>query len=265
MADRSEQVAGAAADLRAAINDLKVGDPPRHALWADVWPPLGRGCIVGWVDDAERAVLRVARALELADAGPSEQAEDETEVALWAIIAAREKLEAVFVLSFGVPSMEPYGRTSAKFEPNTAGLRERLRQLAQEHRAAAELGRVGRELAEHQAVALRNQLSHQLSATTEVKPLCYLDIGHVRGGTLLAWDGSSFYGQGALDGDSIAPEVIWKRTVDAVSECFELLVRTIELMSELIAEAAVLEPPQRVFVDNDTGAVSVRAPRLSAE
>lgn len=229
--------------------------------WDDLWPPLAKECIIGWVDDSERACLRIGRALDVAEAvGDKEEAEDAIEAALWRITATREKLEAVFVLGFGVPSLKPYKRTSAKFEPSTDGIRAKLRELAANHPAACQLAEVGKQIAEHPGVTLRDQLSHQLAATTKVRPLCYLDIGHVVDGAIREWSGDPFYGENTIDAGAIDRASTWARTIGAISECFELLIRSFELMAELVRDAAVLEPPQRVYRDEETGDVVTRDP-----
>jgi hypothetical protein len=227
---------------------------PANRHLGDLWPILGKVCIVSWVDDAERAGVRIARALDRVDTeGDSEEAEDAVETALWRITATREKLEAVFVLCFGVPSLEPYKRMSARFEPNTDGIKAKLRELGAAHDAARELGRVGAELAEHPAVILRDQLSHQLAAITSAEPLCYIDIAHVVGDSIADWSGGPFYGENTIDAGAITRDAVWARATAAIEECFELVVRSFELISELVRDAAVLEPPQRVWRDEATG------------
>jgi hypothetical protein len=207
--------------------------------------------------------MRIAWALDLADAkGSTDEAIEEIEHALWRITATREKLEAVFVLCFGVPSLKPVGAKSVHFEPDTEGIKAKLRELAAAHPVARELSELGAKLAEHSAVALRNQLSHQLAAIRDAAELCWLDIAHMRGNGIIGWSGGPLYAEGVLDNDSITHEALWERAVGGAQECVELLVRTFEVMAALVCDAAVLEPPQRVYKDEDTGEVSLTDRRL---
>jgi hypothetical protein len=257
MTAREERVHADAGALRDAVKTLTVGQPPANRLLGDLWPNLAKECIVGWVDDAEYSCVQIGRALDMVDAGgESEEGEDAIETALWRITATREKLEAVFVLCFGIPSLEPYKQTSARFEPNTDGIRAKLRELAPAHQVACELGEVGKQLAEHRGVTLRDQLSHQLAAVTSVQPLCWIDIAHMQGNSIVAWSGGPFYGANTIDQGSIERDAVWERATTAVEECFKLLIRSFELMAELVRDAAVLEPPQRVYKDEATGAVT---------
>lgn len=266
MAAREDRVRAAANELRKAISEMSTDRAPLNPwLGGANWRAIGKTCIVNWVDDAERACTRIARALDLVEAvGDTEDARDAIEGALWRIAAAREKLEAVFALSFGVPSMEPYRRTSARFEPNTDGIKAKLRALAETHDAARELAELGRSLAEHPGVTLRDQLSHQLAAIVDHAELCWIDVAHMRNGGFIGWAGGPFYGEDVLNIEELTRDAIWSRAVASVDECFELLVRTFGVMATLVREAAVLEPPQAVYKDEDTGEIWTRDPRLPA-
>ncbi len=266
MATREERVQAAAAALKDAVMNLLDGERPMNpGLTWDFWRPVGKASIANWVDDAEWSCARIARALDLADAqGLTDEAIEEIEHALWRITAMREKLEAAFVLCFGVPSLEPVGAKSARFEPDTDGIKAKLRDLVATHSVARELGELGARLAEHPAVVLRNQLSHQLAAIRHAAELCWLDIVHLRGSGIIGWSGGPLYAEGVLDGGAITAEVLWERAVTGVQECFELLVHTFEVMAQLVRAAAVLEPPQRVYRDQDTGNISLTDPRIGA-
>jgi hypothetical protein len=263
MSERDQQVQAVAEELRKAVFELQAGDRPLNpGLTADFWPSVGKASIVNWVDDAERACAGIARALDLVDTlGQTDATRDALEGALWRITATREKLEAVFVLCFGIPSLEPYRKTSARFEPNTEGIKAKLRELAGTHPAAHELGDIGAQLAGHPAVTLRDQLSHQLAAIGDVAELCWIDIAHMRGNGIIGWSGGPFYAEKTIDQGPITREANWARAVGSVEECLRLLVRSFELMAELVRAAAVLEPPQRVYKDEDTGAISTTDPR----
>lgn len=263
VSDREERAQRAAEALRAAAFALQPGERPLSELLpATHWSAIGKACIANWVDDAARACVRIARTLDLVDAeGDTDEARDQIEAALWRISAAREKLEAVFVLCFGIASLDPYGTQSVRFEPNTDGIRAKLRELAAAHPAARELGELGKRLAEHPAVTLRDQLSHQLASIVDVAELCWLDIAHMRRGGINAWSGGPLYAENTIDAGPLTREAIWARGVGHVQECFELLVRTFELMAELVRDAAVLEPPQRLWKDEDTGHISTSDPR----
>ena len=101
MAGRDERATAAVEKLRWAVNKLPPGSEPLNRLLGGVnWRAVAKAAIVNWVDDAERACVRIGRALDLVDAvGDADEARDVIEGALWRITAAREKLEAVFVLS----------------------------------------------------------------------------------------------------------------------------------------------------------------------
>lgn len=266
MTEREERVKAAADSLRHAVLEMPPGERPANRLLPEVdWRAIGKACITNWIDDAERSCTRIARALERVDAeGDTEDARDEIETALWRITATREKLEAVFALSFGVPSLAPYKGTSSRFEPSTDGIRAKLRELAQTQPAAQELAEIGKRLAEHPGVTLRDQLSHQLAAITEATELCWIDVAHLSSDGIIGWTGGPFYGENVLDGGAITRDALWTRAVTWVEECFESLVRSFELMGGLVGQAAVLEPPQRVYRDGDTGEIAFTDPRAGA-
>jgi hypothetical protein len=199
--------------------------------------------------------------LREASTEPSESAVADLEEALWRVDAVREKLEAIFALAFGVPSLVAYKRTCARFEPDIDLIRAKLRELGSTHESARGLARAGLALASHPAVRLRNQLSHQLAGVASVTELCWVDVADVRQGGILGWSGGPFYGEGALDGNSIAPQDVWRRTVEIVGDALRLLVDAMDLLAELIAAAAVLEPPQPLYRQFETSAVTTEDPR----
>jgi hypothetical protein len=263
MTTRNEEAVAAITSLRDSVAAMPLGHPPLAVglTTSGVWDSLGRRCILGWVDDAGRSCSSIASTLAVVEErGRTAETCEALEGALWRVDAAREKLEAVFVLSFGVPSLELY-KSGVKFEPNAMAIKIKLEQLAEDHEAATELAQCGKQLAEHAAVRIRNQLSHQLAPIESAEPLCLIDLAHLRRGSIIGWTGGPFYVEGALESGDIGADALWTRAVAAVGECFALLVRSMEAMAELIVAAAVLEPPQPVYRDEDTGRVSLTDPR----
>jgi hypothetical protein len=263
VSNRTERAATATVALRDAVLGLKMGERPvNNAIPIEMWHTLGRDCIANWVDDAGRCCERIAEALALTDVRDRDkQTLDGIETALWRIDAAREKLEAVFVLAFGVPSLERYGK-SARFEPDTDSIKAKVSELAAHHPVARELGKVAQQLAAHPAVTLRNQLSHQLAPIESANESCWIDVAHLQGRSIVGWSGGPFYGEGVLEEGDIGSNALWQRALRSVEECFGLLIRLTKHLAELIHTAAVLEPPQRLYKQEETGEVSVTDPRF---
>lgn len=261
---RRKRAERATLELKAAVMAMPMGQAPANQMLPiDTWSQLGRGCIAAWVDDAGRCCDLIAKGLEVVERARSEEALEALENALWRVDAAREKLEAVFALTFGVPSLAKYKQRSLRFEPNAKRISAKLEELGKEHEHARELARLGRELAEHIAATRRNQLSHQIAPIWEARELCWLDVAHVRRGSIVAWSGGPFYVERLLErGGNIGSETLWRDTTNDVGECFGLLVASMERMKQLVEAAAVLEPPQRVYRDDDEGGISLNDPRL---
>jgi len=260
VSQESERASSANRRLREAVSSLRLGEYPHGDLPLDIWVNLARACLIAWVDDAARCCDRIANTVpRLRDHERNAKTIAALEEALWRLDSGREKLEAVFSLAFGLPSLRLY-KTGVLFEPNMKQIRLKLKELGKHNESARELSEIGRSLAEHPAIQLRHQLIHQLSPAGSLAALCLIDVAHVREQSIVAWETSQLYAEETLNYGSIADDDRWARATHWVEECLDLLLRSVELLATIVNDLGVLEPPQAVYKQDGTGVVSLTHP-----
>jgi hypothetical protein len=247
-----------------AVRGLPGSESPSPAgVPRDIWLSLARGVVERWAVEFKRDLVIAVRVLRRADSEDGEEARTRRiEEALWRIAAAREKLGAVFVLSFGVPALQPYGRSvrfNATSRSTVTAARRRLNELAREHAAAVKLRRVVPELDRHPAIQLRHELSHGLAPIGGVNFTTHVIVARTRGSSVLDHELVSLFPEGP-ELDSWTPADLQARAVKKSWEALELLREMAGHLAHLVGTAGEIDHAQVVYVDEETKRVSMVRP-----
>jgi hypothetical protein len=228
-------------------------------LSGGTWGQIGRGVIAGWVQALGRDLDLVSRALGRARrCSMKERGIQAMEEALWRLDSAREKLHAVISLALGIEHLD-VGVDPVQFKtyPRKIGtvLRDRNDPIA------TELDAVGQNLATLRAIVLRNELSHGVAPLTQVAMRCDFEAVALRDGRPGEWRNYVDYPPSWRKHDNIKPETLWADAVADVAEALDLLVKSVELLADLLGrDGTALPRPAQVFRDEATGRISLSPP-----
>jgi hypothetical protein len=246
--------------LRESVSHLQEGDQPMSPeLRGGAWGQLGRGIIDGWVQALGRDLDLISRAWGRARRYPlQEPGIRAMEEALWRLDAAREKLHAATSLGLGVRHLD-IGKDPVQFKTDPRKIGTALRALHDP--VATELDNVGQQLAARRAIALRNELSHGIAPLTQVGIRCDFEGVAVRHGRVGRWRNYIDYPPSWRTHGNIRPETLWADAVADVAEALSMLIKSVELLAELLGrEGSNLPPPAQVFWDEDAGSIALSPP-----
>jgi hypothetical protein len=246
----SQKTDGAIEELREALLAAEVTDEwlieDRQVF------DLVQHSIVHWADDLGRALQKVNRALEAAEAharNPDEELADELEEALLQIASAREKVVAITAQLLGVPSLVRH-KKGVRFEPSESTVKNKLSEVGAGGQPQA--GRLKSRLdviSAHPAIALRNQITHALSPLGNVVENCWIRKAYLdEKGGIGVWERGPLYPEGTLDQDDIQPQTIWEWATRSAREAYELLQEATTALARLTAGVGTIAPPQAVFI-----------------
>jgi hypothetical protein len=236
------------------------GERPRSRQLQGAWGQVGRSVIQGWVTDLGRYLDRTTSALARARRFPlKERGIAALEESLWRLDASREKLHAVLTLTLGVRHLDlttdPIG---FKVDPKRIGTV--LRGMG--HTKATKLDRLGKRLAEHPAINLRNQLSHGVAPLTDVRVRCFFEAVAIRKNSIGIWRSHVDYPPGWRAHGDIKDTTMWAGAVSASSEALDMLCESVRLLADLLVEtSAKLPAPAHVYRDVDSGRLTLHDPR----
>jgi hypothetical protein len=205
-----------------------------------------QGSIVRWVDDLGRSLERLIQAIRQARAENDVSA---VEDALIQAVSARDKLRAVAVRVFGAKSLTLY-KSGVRFSPSESDLRRVLSDLGEAGIVPA--GRTKslfEELADHPAVALRNEIIHALTPFPELSDVCWVKVANLddRGG-IVSWQRQVLYAEGSLDQGNALPETLYEWAISNAEGAFELLVDTTTALAELVENVGTISPLPECYV-----------------
>jgi hypothetical protein len=260
MAEQRPAILRAVDDLVAALDEIReVGGIPLGGGLADLWPSLARSMLARWGADLRRTAGRTLDALAAARAAPvTDDGVDAVERATWRIAGARDKLRAIVSLALGMHAIR-LDRAGVRFAPNHRKIARRLDEIGTPD--ALRLRKLFDQIAEHPAIALRNQISRSLSPVAEVAELCWIDVGILdEKNRIVAWDTSTaLYPEDVLDQASLAPETIYDFAVDAVEQALALVTDAVAATTAVIREEGKLYAPFRVYRDKQ-GTIHIERP-----
>jgi hypothetical protein len=146
-------------------------------------------------------------------------------------------------------------KTSVQWELHADLLDRRLKELSAKQPVAGELNGLLIELAEHDAITLRDEVTHSLAPIKSAPPLCVFVLWGVDGDRLLAPRELKFlWPRGMNDKPGITAKELWP---DALG----ILLRATEKLTELIQQVGIEREPQRFFQNLETGEVTTSDPR----
>jgi hypothetical protein len=260
MAGGSNSSIQAVERLRLAIEGMPERRTPPEGGTRVTLPRMRLTSIGRRVKSLGRNMQLIGEAVAAAEADPlSEMGIRAIEEALWRLDASREQLIAVCCMALGLPAVrlkklarrDPVPR-GVEFDPDPKKLGVRLKALGTQGNAA-HLNQLLMELADHRAIRLRNQLSHELAPLTEAPELEWIEVKEMRGRQLVAQTGRFIWPEGMTDRKNIQPKTLWDYSVDAVGDAEAVLVRAIETAAELVQAVGQLEYPQLIYRDAVTG------------
>jgi hypothetical protein len=235
---------------------------------------LGRGPLREWAIDLDSRLTEVQQGLNQADQRGLPEGLPDAENALWRLSAARKSLLALCFLTLGVPTMEPGlihkgGRpvksaikTSVQWELHADLLDRRLKELSAKQPVAGELNGLLIELAEHDAITLRDEVTHSLAPIKSAPPLCVFVLWGVDGDRLLVPRELKFlWPRGMNDKPGITAKELWPDALAEIRDALGILLRATEKLTELIQQVGIEREPQRFFQNLDTGEVTTSDPR----
>lgn len=254
--------------LRQAIEDLPLGKPLLSGEPLDLWASLGKGCLTTWALELERdleiAAARLGTARErsrIEEIGLNDpeapgriaEAAEPLEGALWRVAAAREKLEVVVALAFGVRAFTLEGK-AARLEPDVKGLKALLAGFTEGE--AARFRDAALALVNHPAIRLRHQLMHSLAPIAGTSPIFYVQTGHrYPNGEVYLYTLRPVYPEGTLRENAVTPQQVFARAHTLTSEALDLLLTATAELPAVLRKRGRLDRPPLVYWDVD-GAVS---------
>jgi hypothetical protein len=242
-----------AADLSAALAQIsRVAGEPRGGGFGRDWSLFARTCLTRWGTDMERTIERAAEALAEAHAAPlTDNGVDAIERAMWRIVGARDKLRAIVSLALGIPALQRAG-PGVRFKPDYRKIDRRLRELGAGGNAdALRLKTLFKQIADHPAVSLRNQISHSLAPIPEAAELCWIDVALLDDqNSIRGWDTTKrLFPENVLDLDSIAPEALYEFALSAGEEALQLVGEAAETVAALIRVEGAFHQPYAIYRD----------------
>lgn len=235
---------------------------------------MGRGVLREWVLDLERRLTEVAQSVDRAEKRGLPDGLVDAENALWRLSLARKSLQALCFLVFGVRTMQPgfihkNGRPikepvkkAVECELHADQLDRRLRQLSTDHPLAGELNALLIELAEHDAITLRDETTHSLAPIKNAPALCYFVVDDVDGDRLIESRELRFLWPRRMnDKPGITAAELWPDALREIRDALDIVLRSTEKLTSLIKELGIHREPQRFYLNRQTGEITMTDPR----
>lgn len=255
--------AAAVARLRAAVEALvprgEEQDPSRQG--DAVWQVLCRQCLRGWVEAVDRDFAVATRALRSARRVRSawDLRARRLEEAVWRLVSVRDRLAALAALSLGTPVLKKQGE-SVRFWPDGKKLQRRVEALAATSQPAADLRDVWKAIENHEAVDLRNAITHKLPSVTDIPPLVVLEDVFRIAGRPVRYDHP--YLVGRKIGSTLEPSALLDEGRRSARELLGLLVAATVALAGVLVEAGALHPPRVCTFECSAGLRDCRLVKL---
>ena len=151
---------------------------------------------------------------------------DAVERATWRLAGARDKLRAITSLALGVPALR-LDRPGVRFAPDHRKIARHLKEIGSGD--ALRLRELFDQIAEHPAIALRNQINHSLAPLPEVAEVCWIDVAILDDDNdIIDWDTSKrLFPENMLEQGSLEPQTIYDFATTAIEDAHTLIGQAI--------------------------------------
>jgi hypothetical protein len=233
-------------------DQLHVLDLVQHSVaqWAyDI------GATLRDIDDALASSRASPDREEVHDHDPVAALED----ALVGAVGVRDRLRSLAVLVFGAKCLRPAGR-GVRFEPSERDLRRRLGEIAGDGFVrAGQVKLLFEEIADHDAIHMRNAIVHALAPFPQLTPTCWIQKAILNEeGHILAWESGALYPRGSLDQPDGNPVTLFRWASETAADARERLIHLTSELATLIEEVGEVAPPPSVWVPTSGPALLAR-------
>ena len=236
--------AAAVARLRDAAEALvptgEEQDPARQG--DDVWQVLCRQCLQGWVAAVERDFAVATSALRSCRRATGwDLRVRRFEEAVWRLVSVRDRLGAVAALALGTRVLKRQNG-GVRFWPDGGKLQRRIASLSPESPTAMRVISAWKAIDDHEAVDLRNTITHKVPSVSDVPPLVILEDVYCVAGRPLRY--GHHYLVGRKIGSTLDPSVLLQEGREAAADLLGLLIDATDALAELMLEEGALHPPR---------------------
>lgn len=106
---------------------------------------------------------------------------------------------------------------------------------------------------------LRNQLTHGLAPIAKTLFTTYANVARTRGRSVVSYGVVALFPEGA-ELEEWTEQAAQKRAVELARDGLRLATYATATLADLVGEAGALAPPQVVYLDEETGALSLERP-----
>ncbi len=214
--------------------------------------------VAQWASDIASTFREIDQALALAEASPDkEEAPDHDPVgaledALIGAVAVRDRLRSLAALFFGARCLRTAGN-GVRFEPSERDLRRRLSELtATGFARAAHVKSLFEEIADHDAIHMRNALVHALAPFPQLTATCWIQKAILDNeNRIIGWECGPLYPRGSLDQVDANPLTLFRWARETAVDARDRLTALTEELAALVKEVGEIEPPPSVWVPRE--------------